>query len=174
MGTHSGHWHHFYRHRSIPAWTLQSLAPCVRCTDCCSWSPHRFIWQLKASPEQPALSQEGSLHLGCPGRAPALRALCNQRHLCPDASLSLQTPASLQALEEPPYQPICSVRHFCTLEKYLFLRVWEARMLQGARTMPIQPPLPRCLHSTGSLGVGWDWIDKHWEEVIISVAQWAQ
>lgn len=164
VGTDWGHWDHFQRDRSFPARTLQRLAPCVR---------HRL---LLLEPSQAHLGAQsnglwGTLSMwGTLGGHPY-----NQRHLCPDASLSLQTPASLQALEEPPYHlSAVSGRHFCTWEKYLFLGVWEAGGLQGARTVPIQPPLPCCLCGTGSLGVGWGWIDKHREEVIISAAQWAQ
>lgn len=153
VGTDWSHWDHFQRDRSIPAWTLQCLAPCVRCTDSCSWSPPKFIWELKASPEQPALSQEGSLHVGYPGRASALRVPCNQRHLCPDAFLSLQTPASLQALEELPYH-LSAVSGTSAPGKNICS--WESGRPEGCREPGPCPSSLPCPAASAAPGA-WAW-----------------
>lgn len=117
-------------------WTLQHPAPCVRCTDSCSGGlgrPPSFIlkWELKATPEQPALTLGGLSPCGGPlprswegcvlgislptTSNSALRGTCKpERHLCPYLS-KRQHPSG--PFEEPPVSPICSVRHFCAWEK---------------------------------------------------------
>lgn len=118
-----------------------------------SQSPPRFTGELKASPEQPARSQEGSLHAGYPGRASALRAPCNHIHLCPDASLSLQTPASLQAVEEPPHH-LSAVSGTSAPGKNTCS--WESGRPEGCREPGLCPSRLPCPAASTAPGA-WAW-----------------